>query len=52
VTLILKPCGRGNWSTLRVEMRGRADLALLNGRAWLELPGLPRRAYWVRSVLA
>lgn len=49
--LILKPCGRGNWSPIKVEMPGNADLAMLNGRAWLELPGQPRRAYWIRGVI-
>lgn len=50
--LILIPCGRGNWNQVRIEMPGRADLALLNRRMVIELPDGSRRAFWVRRVVA
>ena len=49
--LILKPCGRGNWNPLQLEIIGKADMHLLNTRVVIELGG-ERRIYWVRGVLA
>ncbi len=50
--LILKPCGRGNWNPVQLESIGSADMHLLGQRVWIEMPGQPRRAYWIRGVLA
>lgn len=50
--LILKPCGRGNWNRVRIDMPGRADLALLNQRMTLVMPNGVRREFWVRGVVA
>ena len=50
--LILKPCGRGNWHPVQLEMPGFSDLTLLNQRMVIEMPNGARRSYWVRGVIA
>lgn len=51
MTLILKPCGRGNWHSLQLLVGGRADMLLMNTRVGIELAGV-RRWYWVRGVVS
>lgn len=52
MTLILVPCGRGNWTQWEIRKPGCPDLALIGQRVWIDVPPRGLRSFWIKGVVA